>query len=98
MNKDRYNEDDFLGFVSELIDSKEYTGKELGILSRYYNKGYENLSLKQKYVFDKVIEGAVVESCDRCGSDIPWSEMLSAQDNGGLCNYCEHMWNKIKDE
>lgn len=33
--------------------------------------GYDSLSEKQKYVFDKMIEDNSVEECQRCACDIP---------------------------
>ena len=62
------------------------------------DKGYDNLSDKQKYVFNKMIRNNSVEECQRCACDIPWSEMLEALDNGGYCNYCQHMMEKLENE
>lgn len=91
---ERYNEDDFKGFVQELISSHRLTDIEKGISKRMLDKGYDSLSDKQKYVFDKMIEGNTVKECKRCGIDIPWCEMMEALDNGGYCNYCQHMMEK----
>ena len=66
--------------------------------SVFATKGYDSLSDKQKYVFDKAIEKNAVDKCQRCGIDIPWCEMLEALDNGGYCNYCHHMMEKINKE
>lgn len=94
----RYNEDDFKGFLEELISSKRLESKEEGITKLYLDEGYDAMSIKQRYVFDKMIEDNSVSECTRCGSHIPWSEMLAALDNGGLCNYCEHMQEKEDKE
>lgn len=32
--------------------------------------------------------------CTRCCNPIPASELVAALDNGGLCNYCDHMTSK----
>jgi hypothetical protein len=54
-----------------------------------------SLSEKQKYVFKiHVMDEYVTSECSRCGSDIPWSEMYTAHDNGGMCSWCWHMTNK----
>ena len=98
MRTERYNEDDFNGFVEELINSSRLEGKESGIAKQMLDKGYDNLSDKQKYVFNKMIRNNSVEECQRCACDIPWSEMLEALDNGGYCNYCQHMMEKLENE
>ena len=94
----RYNEDDFEGFVQDLINTGRIEGKEAGIAKLMLDKGYDKLSDKQKYVFDKMINENTVEECKRCATDIPWCEMLEALENGGYCNYCQHMMEKIEQE
>lgn len=98
MNKVRYFEEDFEGFVEDLIKSGCLDNTETGIAKRMLDKGYESLSNKQKYVFDKMIDNNSVEECQRCACDIPWSEMLDALDNDGYCNYCQHMMEKLENE
>ena len=98
MNKYRYNEDDFEGFVSDLISSGRIESKEAGIAKYMIGNGYESLSEKQKFVFDHMIIDNTVDECQRCGIDIPWCEMLEALDNGGLCNYCQHVKEKMDIE
>lgn len=98
MRKERYREEDFNGFVEELIDSSRLEGKEAGIAKLMLDKGYGSLSDKQKFVFDKAIENNSVDECKRCGEDISWCEMLEALDNGGYCCYCQHMMEKMNEE
>lgn len=98
MRKERYFEEDFEGFVEDLIKFDRLDDKEAGIAKRMLDKGYDSLSPKQKYVFDKMIENNCIEECKRCACDIPWSEMLEAFDNGGYCNYCQHMMEKLEKE
>lgn len=98
MKEARFIEEDFEGFVKDLIKSGRLEDKEAGIAKRMLDKGYESLSEKQKYVFDKMIENNSVDECKRCACDIPWSEMLEALDNGGYCNYCQHMMEKLENE
>lgn len=50
MKKERYLEDDFNGFVEELINLSRLEDKEEGIAKRMLAKGYDSLSDKQKYV------------------------------------------------
>ena len=94
MINERYNEEDFKGFVEELVKSYRLSDIETGISKRMLDKGYDSLSDKQKYVFDKMIMRITVKECKRCGVDIPWCEMMEALDNGGYCNYCQHMMEK----
>lgn len=98
MNVIRYNEDDFECFVQDLISTGRIEGKEAGIAKLMLDKGYDFLSDKQKHVFDKMISENSVEECERCACNIPWCEMLEALDNGGYCNYCQHMMEKMKEE
>ena len=98
MRTGRYNEDDFNGFVEELINSSRLESKEAGIAKQMLDKGYDSLSEKQRYIFDKAIENNTVDECQRCGVDIPWCEMLEALDNGGYCGYCQHMMEKMNEE
>lgn len=98
MRKERFLEDDFEGFLQDLINSGRLDDKEAGIAKRVLDKGYDSLSDKQKYVFDKMIDNNSVEECKRCGCDIPWSEMLEALENGGYCSYCQHMMEKLEKE
>ena len=98
MDVNRYNEEDFECFVHDLINLGRIDGKEAGIAKRMLDKGYDTLSDKQKYVFDKMIIENYIGECKRCGCDIPWCEMLEASDNGGYCNYCQHMMEKMEKE
>lgn len=98
MRKERYCEEDFNGFVEELINSSRLEGKEAGIAKLMLDKGYDSLSEKQKYVLDGAIENNTVDECQRCGEDVPWCEMLEALDNGGFCGYCQHMMENMNEE
>ena len=94
MNKGRYYEEDFKGFLEQLISSGRIEGKESGIAKFVIDNDYDSLSDKQKYVFDRMIDENSIKECERCGSEIPWCEMLEALDNGGFCNYSQHMMEK----
>ena len=98
MDISRYNEEDFEGFVSDLINSGRLNDTQSGIAKRMLDKGYESLSDKQKYVFDQAIKENYVDECQRCAIEIPWCEMMESLDNGGYCNYCQHMMEKILEE
>lgn len=94
MRKERFLEDDFEGFLQDLINSGRLDDREAGIAKRVLDKGYDSLSDKQKHIFDKMIDNNSIEECNGCGCDIPWSEMLEALENGGYCSYCQHMMEK----
>lgn len=98
MNIQRYNEPDFNGFLEDLIQSGRLDDKEIGIIRFYLDNGYKALSEKQRYVFDHTIEENSIDDCIRCAIDIPWCEMLEALDNGGYCNYCQHMMEKEEED
>lgn len=48
MRKERYREEDFNGFVEELINSNRLEGKEAGFAKLMLDKRYDILSEKQK--------------------------------------------------
>lgn len=98
MEKFRFQESDFNDYLKDLINSGRLSDTEAGIAKQVIDKGYDSLSEKQKFVFDRAINNHSVEECKACGTDIPWCEMLNALDNGGLCSDCQHVWEKIKEE
>lgn len=85
----RYQEDDFYSFVEEIIKLGRLDGKELGIAKWAIDNGYENLSEKQKFIFETSFEPFILDSCSRCPEDIPWCEMVFAVDiSDGQCTWC----------
>ncbi len=95
---ERNTDPDFLAYVQYVLDYDVLTDKEAGIAALVLDKGYDILSEKQRYVFDKMIDEHSVKECSHCGQDIPWIEMTAAKENGGMCNWCEHMWSKLQEE
>ena len=92
MENSRYSEEDFNDFVQELIDTKRLSdSKEEGIARLVIDKGFESLSEKQKFVFEKSISYYVYGECSRCKLEIPWCEMSAAEDNGGKCSWCQQL-------
>lgn len=90
---DHIDEDDFGEFLKEILPKLD--GPALGITKLVIEKGLNILSEKQKWVFQKeVLDFYVTDACKRCSTDIPWSEMSEANDNGGYCGYCAHMMSK----
>jgi len=97
--EDRYEENDFKEFLQDIVNLEVLESKEIGIAKLVIDKGYNFLTKKQKYVFDKNVVGFYyIEECKRCSINIPWSEMLNAYDNNNMCGYCEHVFEKTMKE
>ena len=96
MNNDRFYEEDFNSFLQHMIDSKRLEPIQEGITKLVIDKGYDALSVKQKKVFDYMIETNFVEKCKLDEIDIPWCEMFEALDNGGYCIHCQHIMEDIE--
>lgn len=98
MNAKRYSEEGFNGFIKELLNNENFSNStEGGIAKLVISEGFGALSDKQKYVFEKAISHYVYDECSRCGLEIPWSEMSAAEDNGGLCSWCQQLSRNDKD-
>jgi hypothetical protein len=92
MDTSRYSEEGFESFLQELIENNRLSdSKEEGIAKLVIDKGFDALSEKQKFVFEKSISYCVFDKCARCGCEIPWSEMSAAEDNGALCSWCQQL-------
>ncbi len=92
MNAGRYSEEDFENFIQKLIETKRLSNsKEEGIAKLVIDKGFDSLTDKQKFVFEKSIGHYVYDECFRCGIEIPWCEMSGAEDNGGKCSWCQQL-------
>lgn len=93
------DEDSRDDFLQQLIDGDRLEGAALGITKLVIDRGEEVLSSAQKFVFNRdVLDVFVIRECSRMGCDIPWSEMLMAHENGGMCGYCDHMDAKVMKE
>lgn len=83
---------EFNYFLKQVIDSEGLSDKAEGITRLVLAKGIEVLSEKQRYVFQtEVIDEYTVQECDRCGNDVPWSEMFDAVTEDGLCGWCRQL-------
>ena len=95
-------EEGFIGYLELLISCGEadLDTAALGITKAVISKGVDSLSEKQRYVFETfVLKKYSKKYCSRCSSEIPWCEMYPAVfEEGGMCGYCHHQWEKIKDE
>ncbi|MBP2659691.1 MAG: hypothetical protein H6Q69_2723 [Firmicutes bacterium] len=91
------NEEDYLGYLKELIDYGEIEEDTAayGITKMIIDGRIDELSQYQWNTFlNYVAKSFYVDSCKRCGASIPWCEMYMAMDNGGYCGFCDHMMNK----
>ncbi|MFJ1377937.1 hypothetical protein ACILPE_03435 [Capnocytophaga canimorsus] len=93
MKKNRYLEEDFIDFLQELKGTGCFVHdtKLEGIVSYTIDNGFEKLSDKQKYVLEQGILDYKIEECQRCGLDIPWSEMIAAAGYRGWCSWCQQL-------
>jgi hypothetical protein len=94
MNSARYSEDGFNDYLKHLINDAELNDTQRGIASLVLDKGYDVLTDKQRYVFDKMIDENTVSSCSLCGDSIPGCEMEFAMEHDGLCIHCAKMLRK----
>lgn len=98
MEHERYSGDEFNEFIKELIENQRLSdAKEEGIARQVIDKGFESLTEKQVYVFEKAISHYIYDDCMRCGNEIPWCEMSGAEDNGGQCSWCQQLGRNDKD-
>jgi hypothetical protein len=75
----------FTAFLREVLDTGELHPTAEGITKLVINQGEDALSSKQKEVFERyVLDQFVTDECERCGSNIPWSEMMPAHETGQL--------------
>ncbi|WP_329891474.1 hypothetical protein [Stenotrophomonas sp. SMYL11] len=96
---DHMEDDGFNDFLQEVLSGESLEGAAEGITKLVIDKGMDSLTDKQKFVFRRdVLDVYTLDGCSRCEAPIPWSEMYAATDNGGLCNYCWYMSEKIKHE
>lgn len=91
---DWHEDDGFSDFLDQLIDMGHLEGAALGITKQVMDQGFDSLSEKQVFVFNKEVLKPFTRSCKRCGTSIPWSEMYDAVFEHGLCNWCWHMTTK----
>ncbi|WP_207215837.1 hypothetical protein [Pseudolysobacter antarcticus] len=86
-------------FLIELLEGEHLDGAAAGITRRVIDRGLESLTDKQKFVFERdVMTTFGNATCDACENEIPMSEKAHALQNGGMCNYCWHMMEKLKNE
>lgn len=80
---------DYLEYLQRLLDGN-YIGESSaqGITKMVIDGRIDELSEKQWYVFLNEVDSCRIETCNRCGTGIPWAEMLDADINGGFCGHC----------
>ena len=86
---------DFADFISQLIERDMIDDNtEKGILAFVNDKGTEQLSNKQKFRLEKIVERFADVRCKICGEEIPINEVLDIDENDGLCSYHKHQMDK----
>jgi hypothetical protein len=86
------DDEGYSDFLGEVLQPGGLADPAAGITRLVLDKGEQALSEKQQHVFQEyVVKEFVTPECSRCHGDIPWSEMLEARDNGGLCSWCAKM-------
>ena len=86
----------FQSYLNKLINLEMISDDTAaGIAKQVIDKGVDSLSDKQEYrlITKGLLPGNYIPYCDRCGEEIPWSEMLYALDDS-LCSYCRHISQK----
>lgn len=92
MKKDRYFEEDFNVFLKQLLNSNVFDEDKVnGIVQLAIDNGFDKLSNNQQYVVQNAIKPFIIEKCKRGGCEIPWLEMFAAEDNGGVCSWCQQL-------
>ncbi len=62
-----------------------------GIAKKYLHDGYDSLSSKQKFLFDKEIAPIIYRVCGACGEGIELSALSTAyEEDCMLCSYHLH--------
>lgn len=86
------DEQEFTEFLQQLLDMKHLENPAQGITHKVIADGVDDLSRKQRFVFERDVMGVyVTEECSICGNPIPWSEMYEAWNNGGICAQHTHI-------
>lgn len=92
-----------LGDDLDALDTLSMTGyldsnkPSFGIAKLYLHEGYQSLSSKQKFLFDKEIAPVIYQVCGACGESIEMSALMNAFKEGRmLCSY--HMYQYRKND
>lgn len=86
-----YDDEEFFTFLKLLVEHGHLDGAALGITKQVISHGLESLSEKQKCVFKKsVIDELTHDYCSLCCKILEWSELHTALDGDGICDYCDH--------
>lgn len=91
--------EDYLDYLRQLVENDDLKGPEAGITKLVIDKGEEELSPKQAYVFKtKVTDRFPQPRCEQCGELIPWAEAYEHVHSPGRCASCEHSRNRFMAE
>ena len=89
---------EFSSFIHELINNEilEHSA-EIGVANYIDKNGTNLLSDPQIKVLKIILNKYANENCNRCGTNIPLSEIIESLDNGGYCNSCAYNMSKEED-
>ena len=74
------------------------TSAAYGVARRCFTEGYDSLTAKQKYVYDKNIAPAIKMECAVCGEDIELTALpLAYEEKSMLCSYHRYRMEKERD-
>lgn len=97
MDIDAFQHADDMKYVAQyVLENELVNGATEGIARAICSKGWHSLSPKQKEVFQKNAVPLATLQCDRCGAEIPYSELEFNDSN--LCGWCLHQMEKIEKE
>ncbi|ADQ45986.1 hypothetical protein Calkro_1121 [Caldicellulosiruptor kronotskyensis 2002] len=94
----RFYEDDFNEYLEKII-KMDMIEKDFvkDIAEIVLTEGYDSLSENQRRAFIfYAIKPNYKKKCNKCGTEILWSEMIEAVKTG-LCGYCLHIFQKDKE-
>lgn len=87
---ERFNDDEFDGYLEELIESGDFeSDMHEGITRKVLEQGYESLSPRQQNVFLYGVIAPNFSKCKRCETWL-WEEMSFIVETG-YCTYCNQM-------
>jgi hypothetical protein len=99
MSINDFEDDGQSDYVSELLNGGYLEGPEIGAAEAFLKEGYDELSSKQKLVFDRfVIAKNDPGACKRNRCEIPWPEKYEAKHNGGFCGWCANVIQKANKD
>jgi len=87
--QERADQDEVL---RHLVEYEYLEGAALGIAKQVLDQGITSLSPRQRDVYRMFVEEKYFAmECERCGTELPTSEIIFALEEDGLCSWCAKM-------